>query len=354
MTRVVRSPVAWPIPALLRALPYAVRWALGVAAAAMVAISSAAQAQELEKTTIRYEKLTGAQISYPELADALGYLAPLKLQRLGTVAGGPADVQAAATGQVDYGQAFNGAIINLIAAGAPVTAVLGYHGADGQDYFGAWVLEGSSIHSARDLIGKKVGVNALGAAMEAYVDEYLTRGGLTQAEIKQIVLVPVPQATAELALRQKQVDVVILNSGLQDQAIERGGIRMLFSDYQMFGKYTSASIVMRNDFAKKYPNTASYFIRAVAKAIDWSQTHTREQLLAVYAPYLKAKGFDGEVAPLQYWKTQAVANRGGWISPQEFQRWIDWERGKGILKDDRLKAADVYSNALNPYTPGSP
>ena len=90
-------------------------------ASAALSIAPARAADGLETKVIRYQSSTGADISPLELADALGYLAPITLERVGDVQGGPANLQAAATGQVDIASAFNGAVLNIVAAGAVLT-----------------------------------------------------------------------------------------------------------------------------------------------------------------------------------------------------------------------------------------
>jgi len=79
-------------------------------------------AAPLEKTELRYQGWTG-QVLFPELADDLGYLAPLRLKWVGNTISGPQDIQTVAIGDVDFGGAFYGAIIKLIAAKAPIKAV---------------------------------------------------------------------------------------------------------------------------------------------------------------------------------------------------------------------------------------
>jgi len=77
-----------------------------------------------ETLSLRYEGSVNI-VTYPELAEDLGYLAPVKLQYLGNNStGGPHSIQAVVTGDVDFGSSFNGAIIKLIAAGAPIRSVL--------------------------------------------------------------------------------------------------------------------------------------------------------------------------------------------------------------------------------------
>ncbi|MGX1073589.1 ABC-type nitrate/sulfonate/bicarbonate transport system substrate-binding protein [Bradyrhizobium elkanii] len=175
----------------------------------------------LEKTEIRYQGWAG-QVTFTELAEDLGYLAPLKLKWVGNTISGPQDIQTVVTGDIDVGGAFYGAIIKLIAAKAPIKAVVGYYGSDANTYYGYYVKDDSPIKTARDLIGKKVAVNTLGAHLEFVLREYLARNGLGAGEAKQVTLVAVPPVTGEQALRQGQVEVSALSGVLRDKALERG------------------------------------------------------------------------------------------------------------------------------------
>lgn len=75
-----------------------------------------------ERSVLRYEGSTN-NVSMPELAEDLGLLAPLKLEYIGNNAtGGPHSIQSVVTGDIDFGGSFNGAIINLVAAKAPLRA----------------------------------------------------------------------------------------------------------------------------------------------------------------------------------------------------------------------------------------
>lgn len=109
-----------------------------------------------QTTTLRYQGSVG-QVTLPELAVDLGYLGDVQLDWIGNVTGGPADIQATATGQSGFGGAFNGAIVKLATAGAPITAVVSYYGSDAQTFQGYYVRQDSPIRGPRDLIGRKPG-----------------------------------------------------------------------------------------------------------------------------------------------------------------------------------------------------
>jgi ABC-type nitrate/sulfonate/bicarbonate transport system substrate-binding protein len=309
------------------------------------AAESRADPSGLELTELRYEPYAGI-VFFPELAEDLGYLAPIKLKYLGSTISGPASIQNVVTGETDLGGAFNGAIIKLVAAKAPIKAVIGYYGADAETFQGFYVLEDSPIRGGRDLIGKKVAVNTLGAHSEFMWREYLSREGLSEAEIKQTTLVVIPPSNGEQALRQRQVDVVSLSQVFRHKALERGGLRQLFSDYSVFGEFTAGSIVMTDKFLKQNPNTARKFVQAMAKAIEWARTTPRDQVIARFQKIILRHGTQADADAQKYWRSTAVPSPGGRLSDKEFQVWIDWMVKDGQLKAGQIKASDLYTNAF--------
>jgi ABC-type nitrate/sulfonate/bicarbonate transport system substrate-binding protein len=283
---------------------------------------------------------------FSELAEDLGYLAPIKLNYVGNTISGPQNIQNVVTGEVDFGGAFNGAVIKLISAGAPIKAVIGYYGADEQTWSGFYVLADSPVHSARGLIGRSIAMNTLGAHSEFMLREYLSRGGLTREEIAQVTMVVVPPVNGEQALRQHNVDVAVLQSVLRDKALERGGIRLLVSDHQLFGSFTAGSYVMTNQFLATHPNAARKFVQATARAIEWAHTTPREQVIARYESIVKRRNRNEDTEPLRYWKSTGVASKGGILSDADFTRWIDWMVRDGQLEPGQIRPSDLYTNAF--------
>jgi ABC-type nitrate/sulfonate/bicarbonate transport system substrate-binding protein len=309
---------------------------------------SPAAAQSLEKAEIRYQGWAG-EVTFPELAEDLGYLAPLKLKWIGNTISGPQDIQTAATGDIDFGGAFYGAIAKLVASRASIKVVIGYYGTDKNTYHGFLVKEDSPIRSARDLIGKKVAVNTLGAHHEFVLREYLARNGLTAAEAKQVTLVAVPPVTGEQALRQGQVDAVALWGIHRDKAFEHGGLRKLFSDYDLLGEFTGGGYVLREKFIRENPNTVRQFVDATARAIEWARTTPPDEVRARFEKIIEGRKRNETASAIKYWRSTGVAGKGGLIEDQEIQRWIDWLVKDGTLKPNQVKAADVYTNEFNPY-----
>ncbi|MFB9988778.1 ABC transporter substrate-binding protein [Bacillus benzoevorans] len=303
-----------------------------------------------EDKVLQYQSTVGSVI-YPELAADLGYLEDLKLEKVSNMAGGPESIQLTATGETDFGSAFNGAIIKSYAKNIKIKSVVGSYGSDKNTYHGAFVLEGSPIKSAKDFIGKKVGVNILGAHAEFVLKDYLRQNGLTEKEIEQVTLVTLPLSNLEQGLRMKQVDVVIVGGLSKELAIERGGITEIFTDIDIFGgEFTAGEFFFTEKYIKENPNTVKTFVEGTAKAIEWARTTPREEVIARYEKIVSARQGNEPTANLKFFKSPGIAEEGGQIKDKEFQIWIDWLVKSGELKEGQIEAEDLYTNEFNPFS----
>jgi ABC-type nitrate/sulfonate/bicarbonate transport system substrate-binding protein len=225
--------------------------ALGLAAVmgiAVVGISgcgstkTSATADASGVTTLRYQGWTD-QVLLPELADNLGFFGgKVKLDWIGNTISDPQDIQSAATGQTDFGGAFAGAVAKLITAGAPITAVINYYGADRQSFTGYYVPDNSPITKPADLLGKKIGVNTLGGQDEADVHDELKKFGFTESQIKTVQLVTLPPPNTADALRRGQLDVAALQGQFQLRALADGGLRPIFTETDEYGPFAGGSM----------------------------------------------------------------------------------------------------------------
>ena len=303
-----------------------------------------------ETTTIRYQAGAGT-ISPLEIADALGYLGDLQITSVGDVTGGPESIQAVATGQADISSiAFDGSIVKAISAGANVKAVIGAYGSNKLSYAALYTLAGSPIKSAKDLVGKKIGVNTLGANEEAFIKLWLKKEGLSADEIGGVQFVVIPPVNAEEALREKQLDGVVLGGALAELAISNGGVTAVAKDIDVLGDYTGNSLVMNNDFIASNPKTTKTLVGGLAKAVSWLQTTPRAQVIKVAEKVAAERGRPEDKESLKFWKSQGVANQGGVIEPKEFSTWIKLQEEEGELQSGQVTLDDAYTNQFNPYS----
>lgn len=336
----------------LRALALAVSTLMIAGLASACGSSSDTAGTEDGKTIIRYQGWA-SQVTYPELAESLGYFEKIKLSWIGNTTSGPQNIQATATGDIDVGGAFNGAVVKLVAAGAPITSIIGYYGSDKENFTGYYVLDGSPIRSARDLIGKKFGMNTLGAHQEFVMREWLAREGLSPEEIKQVELTVVPPVNAEQTLRQGNIDAIALFDIWRDEAVARGGIRALFTDGSLFGDFTYGTYIVRNDFLEANKDAVADLTQGTARAVRWAQVTPRDEVIAKFKEIINARGRNENVEKTDYWKSTGVAEPGGVIDPKSLQLWIDWLVRNGELEEGKLNPDDFFTNEFNPYSNGT-
>jgi ABC-type nitrate/sulfonate/bicarbonate transport system substrate-binding protein len=310
--------------------------------------SAASDPTKYEVSELRYQGWTG-QVLFPELAEDLGYLAPIRLKWVGNTISGPQDIQSVVTGDTDFGGAFNGSIVKLIAAHAPIKAVIAYYGADKGTFTGLYVLDGSAINGVRDLAGKKVGMNTLGAYQEYLLTDYLLRSGLTADDVKEITLVAAPPVSLAQTLRQGRIDATFLSDIVRDKAVAQGGLRPLVTDFEVYGPFSLASYVLTDKFIADKPNAARKFVEATARAIEWTRVNPRPQVIARLEQITRKRQRAEDPALVDYWKSPGVAGRGGLMNDQEFASYIDWYLRIGQLKPGEVKASDIYTNRLNPF-----
>ncbi|WP_405493144.1 ABC transporter substrate-binding protein [Nocardia sp. NBC_00511] len=288
------------------------------------------------------------QVTLPEVAESLGFFdGKVKLDWVGNTISGPQEIQSAATGQVDFGGAFAGAVAKLISAGAPVTAVVNEYGADEKSFTGYYVPDGSGVHSVLDLIGKKVGVNTLGGQNEADLHDALKKAGATLDQIKSVQLVPLPPPNTEDALRKGQIDAAALGGQFQQRALANGGLRPVFTEIDQYGPFNGGPYVFRNDFLAKNPDAVRAFTTGIAKAIEWERTTPRDQAIGKFTQIIQDRHRSGEKTDsLKYWLSVGIPSKGGEISDADFTRWESWLQDTGAIHD-KLDPAKFYTNKYN-------
>jgi len=330
--------------------------ALVVAAAAMTAASglsacgSAGADDGKEVTTIRYQSYAGAVDAFL-LADALGEFEGLSLKRVGDITGGPQALQALVSNQTDIGgSAFYGAIAQLVATGAPIKAVIPFYGSNETTNSSLAVLEKSSIRTARDLVGKKIAVNTLGANQEAVLDTWFDEQGLSDAEQERITLVPLPPLNTPEALGSGKVDAAVLSFQSKKQTEQQYPLRTLVTDVDVVGEpYAGGGLTLRTEFIEKNPKTSRQLVEGVAAAIEFIETHSKQEIFDVYFPYLEKEGYGDYIEAIEtnFPGTLGVDPKPV-IHDEDIQRWVDWLDSRGDIDAKDVKVSDVYTNELNP------
>ncbi|SOC83582.1 ABC-type nitrate/sulfonate/bicarbonate transport system, substrate-binding protein [Ensifer adhaerens] len=295
-----------------------------------------------EVVKIRYLADQGG-LSGHELADALGYFdgTGIRIENVGYAQGGPASLFALASGNVELGSAATSAVLNSIAGGNDFVAAYPSNGINQQTESVFYALEGSPIKSIRDLAGKTIAVNTLGAHLDYTVREALHSVGLPE-NAARLVVVPGPQL--EQVLRSRQVDVTAFGywqKTFEGAALKNGGLQKIFGDTDVLGEIAGGFVVLRRDWIKAHPQAARIFVEQSQRALDYARTHP-EETRKIMARVLTARGGNGDIA--QYFTGYGL-RPGAKATDRDLQFWIDILVREGQIKKDQIRTENVL------YTP---
>ncbi len=301
-------------------------------------------AAQPEQVTIRYLASQGG-LSAHELADALGYFngTGITLKNSGYAPGGPASLFALASGNVEVGGAATAAVLNSIAGGNDFVAAYASNGINKTTESIFYTLDGSPIHSTRDLAGKTIAVNTLGAHLDYTVREALHSVGLPENAAK-LVVVPGPQL--EQVLRSKQVDISAFGywqKTFEGAALKNGPLQKVFGDTDVLGEIAGGFAVLRRDWIKQHPQAAKIFVEKSEAALEYARIHP-EETKAEIAKVLASRGENAAIA--QYFTGYGV-REGGKAVTRDLQFWIDILARDGVLQPGQLKAEDILYDPAN-------
>ncbi|MGC4407866.1 ABC transporter substrate-binding protein [Rhizobium rosettiformans] len=309
---------------------------LALSAALAIALSGSAYAADEVK--FRYLASQGG-LSAHELAAELGYFegTGITIENVGYATGGPASLIALASGDVEIGSAATSAVLNSIIGGNDFVAAYPSNGINDEVQSIFYVLEGSPIREIKDIAGKTVAVNTLGAHLDYTIREALHSVGLPSDAANQIV-VPGPQL--EQVLRSGQVDVSAFGywqTTFEGAAKQKGGLRAIFDDTDVLGEIAGGFIVLRRDFIQKHPEAAKVFVEQSERALDYARENP-EETKAILGKALAERGENADIA--QFFRGYGV-RPGGKAVERDLQFWIDVLVREGKLKEGQLSANEI-------------
>lgn len=298
--------------------------------------------------TLRYLASQGGLSAF-ELADELGYFdgTGITFENVGYAQGGPASLVALAGGSVEIGSAATAAVLNSIAAGNDFVAAYPSNGINDEAQSIFYVLEDSPIKTIKDIAGKTIAVNTLGAHLDFVVREALFQNGLPE-DSANLIVVPGPQL--EQVLRSGQVDISAFGywqTTFTGAALQNGGLRAVFDDTDVLGDISGGFIVLRRDWIEAHPEEARIFVEQSARALDFARENIAETR-DIFARVLAERGENAEVA--QFFAGYGV-REGGLAVDRDIQFWIDVLERQGAVQPGQLVAQDIlYVTGDGPAT----
>ncbi|ANE03836.1 ABC transporter substrate-binding protein [Corynebacterium crudilactis] len=296
---------------------------------------------------LRYET-SGFDLNVVELADALGYLENIKLHSVGRAQGGIDAIESMKNDRTDFSIIpFNGLIITEVNSGFPITAVAACSGTAGNTTSALLVRKDEDIMSVKDLVGKKIGMNNVGALGSAVLELYFEQAGLTAAEIASIRLRPIPVDVIEQRLFQGQVDAIWVNDNIKQRALALDQFTALAEDVDIIGHRNTGSVVVKQSLIDSDPEVVETLVNGIARALEFEQTHTSMEVREVYSDYLEDIGQASRIPAFTGWQSSGVTTTGGLMDAEDFQIWSEWAEQK--LHVNAVDLSQVYTNEFNPY-----
>lgn len=206
------------------------------------------------------------------------------------------------------------------AEGAGKLRIIAEGSSSSPNSFGVYVMPGSPIREAKDLAGKKIGVNARGNIATVLTNESLKSAGV---DISTINYVDVPFPEMGAALQRGDLDAAFLAEPFITANSTKLGINRVVDT----GVGTVDGLPMdgyggTEGWVKQHPNTAEAFTRAIQKAAaDASNRSETEKVITGYAKV--DPKFAPLMAPLQYPTS---------VNPTRLQRVADLMQAQGLLK----------------------
>jgi NitT/TauT family transport system substrate-binding protein len=139
------------------------------------------------------------------------------------------------------------------------------------------------IKSVADLKGKKVSINATGAATEYWLGEALKKNGLTFDDIE---LTSVAFSNVPAALESGSLDAAMLGEPLVTINEDSGLVKVLADDF--INGFTATYLYMGDPLLTGKPEAAKGFMRAYLRACrDLQGDYMNEEIAAIVEKYTK-------------------------------------------------------------------
>lgn len=206
-----------------------------------------------------------------------------------------------------------------------------------------FVKEESPIRSAKDLIGKKIGVSFRNSCPDGILLDWLYQNGISKDKVEFVII---NETELEQALKQGLIDVIGSHPTTYQAIKNHGGVRILVDSYQIVknpNAGTSFSVVVTEKWAKAHPDIAKGVVGSVIKAHDFIDNH-RAEAVKIAAAAIKIPEKD---VTAFYYDEQKL------ITDERIQPWFDRLVRFGDLKPGQIKPSEIYTNIYNPYYKGN-
>ncbi len=226
-------------------------------------------------------------------------------------------------GSVEIGGPTPSVLLQANEGGLDLVVIAGCALSDRNDaHFALMARSGSDLHSAQDLVGKKIGVPGLGAFHHVLVTQWLVDKGV---DPKKVHFVEVPFNQMSDVLRAGSVDVVSTGDPGYSRILDAKTGYMLahyLDDLPL--RIPGIVYASTRDWARAHPDAVRGFQQAIAEA-DAFQVAQPAEAKQILAKYIKLP--PDVLASLDLPQVEAS------ITASQMQFWIDVMTKQGLLRD---------------------
>jgi ABC-type nitrate/sulfonate/bicarbonate transport systems, periplasmic components len=312
---------------------------------AALAFALSGSALAAEEVKFRYLASQGG-LSAHELAAELGYFegTGITIENVGYATGGPASLIALASGDVEIGSAATSAVLNSVIGGNDFVAAYPSNGINDEVQSIFYVLEDSPIRDIKDIAGKTIAVNTLGAHLDYTIREALHSVGLpSDAATRSLFRGRSSNRSCARARSTFRLSVTGRRPS-KARPSRRAGCGRSSTTPMFSARSPGGFIVLRRDFIEKHPEAARIFVEQSERALDYAREHP-EETRAIFAKTLAERGENPDIA--QYFRGYGV-RPGGKAVERDLQFWIDVLVREGKLKEGQLSAENIlYSETAS-------
>ncbi|HXP92292.1 MAG TPA: ABC transporter substrate-binding protein [Candidatus Binatia bacterium] len=226
---------------------------------------------------------------------------------------GGAIAAAVLSGNLDLGKSSIIAIIQAHAHGVPLTLVAPSAVYDPKNPDAVLAVNGdSTIASAKDLIGKSVGIGSLGDVSNVAVEAWLAKNGVDWHSVQYVETV-IPQ-TPQL-LEQRRVDAAVLIKPFATEPVSSGKAKIIALPYDAIApRFLESVWYSTRSYLDQHRSAMLAFQRVVAQASVYTNAHP-DQTVDLLASFTR-------ITPEQAARVPRIVT-GTTLNPREIQPIID-------------------------------
>jgi NitT/TauT family transport system substrate-binding protein len=242
-------------------------------AAILASAGCIANAEDLPKVSVRMDWVTSAYHAPFYAGVKNGFFKEQGLDVTVQSGNGSANVaQAIGHGNGEFAAVDGGTMMQLVAKGLPVKAVMGWFQRNPN---GVIYAKKSGIKKPLDLIGKTVAVTN-GDAPSALLPAFAKATKLDLSKVNIVNTSPAAK-NASVISGKADADITFVFQGVP--IIEAGGVPAGSLDYADYGvNVPGLCVIARVDYIKQHPDIVKKFVAAAQKSVAWSKDHVKESL----------------------------------------------------------------------------